>query len=484
MMKDVYANSSINICASAAADSSEASFQRRDLSMLSPLDVEPQWTGLLDCDDIESELGPLPAYLQRIKFKLVNTSMYESDLSNAPLNLRAWVFQERILSRRHLYMTCNQLWWECRGMCACEVFPAGIPDRLDPSRTDTDEGYRVQYYALGGHRHHSIDNGAALDSSSAGQRKRVTQGELARHAPFSGPSEVDMYELWNRLVERYSQCNITYSSDKLPALSGLAKSFSILQGSGFALNGQSYLAGVWRPYLPEALYWKPKPPLRGDVPFGRNRPHPYRAPSWSWSSVESPVEWINSGQFTEPACRVEDAKVLHLDERYEAGMVKGGILHLRSRLIGPFTYEESPLMNLTPSPALDSRVRVALCSAEKECVTCWDERDFDSQKWCISYLDPLPDTVHEDGILNGTETVRKTVSLEASAKDPRIRLFLVPLFQRWGFAGVILCQVVVDETDLECADDKAVFQRVGSFAYMEIEKKVLDLIPERTIAII
>lgn len=49
---------------------------------------------------------------------------------------------------------------------------------------------------------------------------------------------------------------------------------------------------------------------------------------------------------------------------------------------------------------------------------------------------------------------------------------------------MILCQVVVDETDLECADDKAVFQRVGSFAYMEIEKKVLDLIPERTIAII
>ena len=80
MMKDVYANSSLNICASAAADSSEASLQLRNGGLLAPLDIEPRWTGLLSGNDDEGKLGPLPSYLHQPKLKLVDANMYKSEV--------------------------------------------------------------------------------------------------------------------------------------------------------------------------------------------------------------------------------------------------------------------------------------------------------------------------------------------------------------------------------------------------------------------
>ncbi|KAK3489515.1 HET-domain-containing protein [Neurospora hispaniola] len=443
MMEDVYANSSLNLCASAAADSSEASFQRRDRGIFVPLDIEPQWTGILHHDDQERKLGPLPSYLHRIKFKLVNASMYNSEITNSPLNLRAWVVQERVLSRRHLFMTCNQLWWECHDMFACEVFPEVFP------HFGYGEWERVQYYALNGHGHHSV---------------------YGR----------DMERLWEHLVKRYSRCNLTYLYDKLPALSGLAQAFSIIQSQDFSLDKNHYLAGIWRPHLPQALGWYTKSNEKsGQV--RRYRPHPYRAPSWSWVSVEGPVE-VNG--FLEPACRVVDVKVVLEDEQYKAGTVKGGILHLESHLIGPLTHGWSRLGGFTTTTPLDSRLREAFDTLQFE--TYWDEGDGDSRDHFISYLDPLPHTVSEDGILKDTSAVRKRVLLEDLAKQGRIRLFMVPLmFDRYSeeFEGSILCQIV-NNPEVEGVDQDAVFQRVGYFRMLKLEKKVLDLIPKRTIAII
>lgn len=132
-MKDIFANCSVNLCASAAADASEASFQRRNQGIIVPsLDIEPRWTGFLNCGIGYSkpEPAPLPSRLRGIRFKLVDSTMYQSEIHNAPFNLRAWVVQEHVLSRRQLYMTCKQLWWECHELCACEVFPARVLDGL------------------------------------------------------------------------------------------------------------------------------------------------------------------------------------------------------------------------------------------------------------------------------------------------------------------------------------------------------------------
>jgi len=46
---------------------------------------------------------------------------YHSDVENGVLNQRAWVLQERALSRRTIHFTANQTYWECGGGVRCET---------------------------------------------------------------------------------------------------------------------------------------------------------------------------------------------------------------------------------------------------------------------------------------------------------------------------------------------------------------------------
>lgn len=46
----------------------------------------------------------------------------------APVNIRAWVVQERLLAPRVLHFGQTQVIWECRELSACELYPHGLPD--------------------------------------------------------------------------------------------------------------------------------------------------------------------------------------------------------------------------------------------------------------------------------------------------------------------------------------------------------------------
>lgn len=48
-------------------------------------------------------------------------------MDSAPLNQRAWVFQERFLSHRNLMFGRNCLFWECDSNRASETFPDRLP---------------------------------------------------------------------------------------------------------------------------------------------------------------------------------------------------------------------------------------------------------------------------------------------------------------------------------------------------------------------
>lgn len=45
---------------------------------------------------------------------------FESDVDKAELNKRAWVMQERVLSRRTIHFSTNQMYWECNIGVYCE----------------------------------------------------------------------------------------------------------------------------------------------------------------------------------------------------------------------------------------------------------------------------------------------------------------------------------------------------------------------------
>ncbi|KAK9420684.1 putative heterokaryon incompatibility protein [Seiridium unicorne] len=85
---------------------------------------------------------------------------------------------------------------------------------------------------------------------------------------------------------RALQCeNLTVQSDKLTALAGLARRFS-------TPSMGKYLAGIWYSQLPDALAWRIQLP---------KKPGQYRAPSWSWASLDGEVMGIGSAFRTEGA---------------------------------------------------------------------------------------------------------------------------------------------------------------------------------------
>ncbi|KAK8054665.1 HET-domain-containing protein [Apiospora phragmitis] len=83
------------------------------------------------------------------------------------------------------------------------------------------------------------------------------------------------YEEWNwdSLVMNYSGAEMTVSSDYLPALAGVARRHS-------ELMKDQYLASMWRNQLINQLLWH--------VHNAGERPS-WRAPTWSWASVDSRV---------------------------------------------------------------------------------------------------------------------------------------------------------------------------------------------------
>jgi hypothetical protein len=82
---------------------------------------------------------------------------------------------------------------------------------------------------------------------------------------------------WLTVVEIFSRCSLSFSKDKLVAISGMAKSLSQEMNC-------DYLAGLWRKDLEHQLLWKVNGAFRSPKEDGT------RGPSWSWASVDGAIE--------------------------------------------------------------------------------------------------------------------------------------------------------------------------------------------------
>lgn len=106
--------------------------------------------------------------------------------------------------------------------------------------------------------------------------------------PVPGIKKLDLHnqghirgigKLWRRLVMQYSILQLTCLDDKLPALSGLAQAMTLR-------SQESYLAGLWKETLLANMCWNVKSPKPKELHQTR-----WRAPSWSWASVDGPIEY-------------------------------------------------------------------------------------------------------------------------------------------------------------------------------------------------
>ncbi|KAG0648996.1 hypothetical protein D0Z07_5001 [Hyphodiscus hymeniophilus] len=96
--------------------------------------------------------------------------------------------------------------------------------------------------------------------------------------PVTKPISIAM---WEKIVAWYSCCDLTVETDKLVAISGIAQLIS----NG---TGEEYIAGMWRQNMEYQLCWRP---WNKDGAVGI-----YRAPSWSWASLNGGINFSYPGK--------------------------------------------------------------------------------------------------------------------------------------------------------------------------------------------
>jgi len=255
------------------------------------------------------DVGPIILALEdsaasRHRYHLIPDLLWMREVDDALLNTRGWVFQERILSPRTLIFSDARVFWECRCRQGC---------------IDFSEGYREVGDELEGCSHDEI------------ARRLFDAGVFIKaNALFSGDFDETLfqnahdnaYKIWKMLVVKYSRLSLTIETDKLVAIGGLAGYFN-------EVFSDVYLAGMWRSTLLDDLLWYANPER---VP-GR-RPSIYRAPSWSWASLDGAIMYTESRKSdnTDLLATVASVNIVPVSEGNETGQIRGGSIHLRGKL--------------------------------------------------------------------------------------------------------------------------------------------------------
>ncbi|KAI4281986.1 MAG: hypothetical protein L6R38_003278 [Xanthoria sp. 2 TBL-2021] len=293
LMSSVYKYSYCTIAATAAAGDDSGCFLFRDPQLALPVQFS--------FSDLPSQS---PSYLSRIvdsagiqdgtlingTYTLQeNRGMWFEDIENSPLFARAWVLQERLLSPRILHFAKSQLYWECREVQACESYPISSP-------------YESDYTALG----YSTNSPFNLQRS-------LSQG-------FTETLSTEACRVWQLIVEKYSDSCLTKERDKLVAVSAIAREMKPLMQC-------RYLAGHWEKDLVLQLCW--------DTVSSAVRPTTFRAPSWSWASVEGQCLFPTLAAYPRyPPTHMIEILSAHMDlaSEDELGLVTGGHLDILGQL--------------------------------------------------------------------------------------------------------------------------------------------------------
>jgi hypothetical protein len=252
-MNQVYRNAFLTIGAMASPDAHGGLFRRRDPEMVGTcaITINSETEGVMEC-------------------LLAKSDMWESHVKQAPLSQRAWVVQERILAPRSLYFCEGQLFWECREQHACEAFPDGVPLEFI---SDIKEYWGCDVVPI-----KAFEKAIELAKAHDTYANRMADDNM----PWAIVQYEDPYMVWNVILESYARCALTNPSDKFIAISGIAKDFAK------AIDDE-YLAGLWRRDFINGLLWTATPEIRGDKGFvPAVRSEVYRAPSWSWASLDAP----------------------------------------------------------------------------------------------------------------------------------------------------------------------------------------------------
>lgn len=256
----IYHNAFCNLSAAGLGDPANGLFTTRMPSQSAPIWVSPRpelWNGPDWKVVSEGEI-----------YTCMPQDFFERDVELAPVNERAWVMQERLLSPRKIYFTDQQLFWECRKGKACEMFPNGIPEEPDDW---TPPMFGLSY----GCGRHDVFLRSVIDTA-------VRLRQMGHSGPL--PNQEDRTRLlraWKELLRQYISCEITYASDRLMAISGVTTYFE-------QALGDECVFGLWRSQLPFqlAFLYANEPKSTKQDPVEGNQ----KVPSWTWAYHERKVQ--------------------------------------------------------------------------------------------------------------------------------------------------------------------------------------------------
>jgi hypothetical protein len=284
-MSQVYQHAICNIAATGAVDSTKGLFFDKNLHLPRPCKVSIR--GCQATTDTETVY-------------IVDPNFWYGRLEEAPLIQRAWVVQERLLAKRVLHFNQDQLYWECQQTSACEIFPAAMPKCM----------------------------------MFEGKFKDIVPNtgipEMASKGPISPSKSREV--IWRRVLSSYSRAQLSNPNDREAALSGIMK---VLEG----VFDDTCIAGLWRKGLPAQLAWNA-------LPSATSTPT-YRAPSWSWLSIDGEIaageieayaplamKEIDRGHLLQPRYVVAELKHIAITRAGESALspITSGFIRLRGML--------------------------------------------------------------------------------------------------------------------------------------------------------
>jgi hypothetical protein len=197
LMQHVYSNSFLNIAATSASDGRTSCFFffERNTLAIQVCEFDIRW---------EKDRKVKTVILRASDDFRGRDKLWLDSFMAEPLNRRAWVVQERILSPRVLHFTSSQLVWECNERVLCEKFPEKRPE-ISPMK----------------------------------------QADLVGGSKKYQDHDLYYYRVWDEIVWVYSSSGLTKQSDNLVALAGVAQKMKEVMRDTYLWGFVEKLVGTW-----------------------------------------------------------------------------------------------------------------------------------------------------------------------------------------------------------------------------------------------
>ncbi|KAJ4395897.1 hypothetical protein N0V93_000113 [Gnomoniopsis smithogilvyi] len=222
-MPDIYKNAVVTISAAAAVDSHQGFLEDRQSLLMSQVLSSRFPVYKLESDDgNDEEMVTLTSIGEIFLTQDADLGYDLKEFDDENINTRAWTLQEMWLAPRLVCFGTGLPRW----ICLKHDRTYGV-DKVQPRYSfDKSHEVRRQIFTEG--------------SSSGNNMEIAVNGHLDRD---------DFLSEWGILSINYYRRKLTFKTDRMAAISGIAKEFEKL------LNDQ-YVAGLWKSSLPESLLWR------------------------------------------------------------------------------------------------------------------------------------------------------------------------------------------------------------------------------------